>query len=141
MSTFPLPAIGHSPSLHVPWSLGLRVSENYPRILYLFTRSDLKTILLPVVSTYIKSLIPCLLICGRPSLPFSCHLAQPLIACCYPCFGHGYTYFNFVSQIRVWTLMKTHQTNHGGLSLQASYLLMLHVICAGCCCPCVFPFQ
>ncbi|KAN0142074.1 UbiA prenyltransferase family domain containing protein [Lactarius tabidus] len=50
MSAFPLSVVGHSP-LHVPWSLGLRVklpSENYPRILYLFTRSDLKTILLPV---------------------------------------------------------------------------------------------
>ena len=61
MSVFPLPAFWVSPSLHVPWSLGLRVSwpsENYPRILYLFTRSDLKTILLPVVSSYIDPLIP-----------------------------------------------------------------------------------
>ena len=55
MTTFLLPVTGHSPSLHVPWSLGLRVkwpSENYLKILYLFTRSDLKTILLPVVSPY-----------------------------------------------------------------------------------------
>jgi hypothetical protein len=60
MSAFPLPAFRHSPSLHVPWSLGLRVSrplENYPKILYLFTRSDLKTILLPVVRPYIYPLI------------------------------------------------------------------------------------
>ncbi|KAH8987291.1 UbiA prenyltransferase family-domain-containing protein [Lactarius akahatsu] len=51
MSAFPLPAFGHSTPLRVPWSVGLRVSrplENYPRILYLFTRSDLKTIVLPV---------------------------------------------------------------------------------------------
>jgi hypothetical protein len=60
MSAFPLSVVGHSPSLHIPWSLGLRVkfpSENYPRILYLFTRSDLKTILLPVVSYRINPLI------------------------------------------------------------------------------------
>ncbi|KAI0255269.1 hypothetical protein BJV78DRAFT_1279458 [Lactifluus subvellereus] len=46
-----LPAFGHSPSLLLPWSLGTRVSwplRNYPRILYFFTRSDLKTIVLPV---------------------------------------------------------------------------------------------
>jgi hypothetical protein len=69
MSAFPLSVVGHSP-LHVPWSLGLRVklpSENYPRILYLFTRSDLKTILLPVVRHRTNPLI---LVCSLAADPF-----------------------------------------------------------------------
>lgn len=55
------PVTRHSLSLRVPRSLGLRVkwlSENYLRILYLFTRSDLKTIVLPVVSPCIFHVIP-----------------------------------------------------------------------------------
>ena len=47
-----LPAFGYLPSLRLLWSLGSRASwplRNYPRILYLFTYSDLKTTLLPVV--------------------------------------------------------------------------------------------
>ena len=83
---------------------------------------------------------PCPLTCSRPFLPFSRHLARPLIACSSPCFGHGYICFNFVFQIRVWTLRRTHQTNHGGPSLRASYPLMLHVVCVGCCCLCASPF-
>jgi hypothetical protein len=42
----------HSVSLHVPCKLVTRVPlplSNYPKALYLFTRSDLKTIVLPVV--------------------------------------------------------------------------------------------
>ncbi len=77
---------------------------------------------------------------GRPSLPISHHLARLLIACCSPCFGHGYTCFNFVSQIRAWTLRRTRRTNRGGPSLQASYPLMMHAICAGCYFLCAFPF-
>ena len=83
---------------------------------------------------------PCPLTCGRPSSPFSPHLARLSIACSSPCFGHGYICFNSVSQIRVLTLRRTHQTNHGGPSLRASYPLMVHVICVGCCCLCAFPF-
>ncbi|KAI0270494.1 UbiA prenyltransferase family-domain-containing protein [Gloeopeniophorella convolvens] len=44
------PAFGHYPSIHLPRGLVSQVSwplDDYPRILYLFTRSDLKTILLP----------------------------------------------------------------------------------------------
>ena len=61
MLAFALPALGHSLPSRIPWSLVLRVSrplENYPKILYLFTRSDLKTILLPVVRPYIYPIIP-----------------------------------------------------------------------------------
>jgi hypothetical protein len=42
----------HSAPLHVPCNLVSRVPlplSNYPNALYLFTRSDLKTIVLPVV--------------------------------------------------------------------------------------------
>jgi hypothetical protein len=42
----------HPVSLHVPYNLVTRVPlplSNYPNTLYLFTRSDLKTIVLPVV--------------------------------------------------------------------------------------------
>jgi hypothetical protein len=42
----------HPVSLHVPCNLVTRVPfplSNYPNALYLFTRSDLKTIVLPVV--------------------------------------------------------------------------------------------
>ena len=50
--TLPLRVFGHSPSLHLPRGLATRVSwplRQYLKILYLFTRSDLKTIVLPVV--------------------------------------------------------------------------------------------
>jgi hypothetical protein len=51
-SVLTLRVFGHSPSLHLPRDLATRVSwplKQYLRILYLFTRSDLKTIVLPVV--------------------------------------------------------------------------------------------
>lgn len=82
----------------------------------------------------------CPLTCGRRSSPFSRHLARLLIACSSPFFGHGYTCFNFVFQIRVWTPKRTRQTNHGDLSLQDTYPSMVHVIYVGCCCLSAFPF-
>ena len=59
MSAFSLTAYGRS--LHIPWSLVLRVSrplENCAKILYLFTYSDLKTVFFPAVRPYIYHFIP-----------------------------------------------------------------------------------
>ena len=61
MSAFSLTAFGHSLPSHIPWGLAFRVSwplEHYAKILYLFTRSDLKTILFPTVRPHIYPLIP-----------------------------------------------------------------------------------
>jgi hypothetical protein len=108
--TFP---VSHSPSfLHPLRNQFIPVLRNYLKIVYLFTYSDFRTTLIPVVrASFLPSFdahVSSHAYMRRPPSPSFRPPMQAHTVLCMRDFGRGYISFNSVSRTSVWIPKRTH---------------------------------
>ena len=102
-TTLSFPVLDFSPSIRLPWNQVTTTLRNCLNILYLFTYSDYKTVLIPVVCPPSH---PCVLNKSqsfyRPPLLTSQPTIQVPIVFYARVSGHGSTFSRSASQIKAW---------------------------------------